>query len=252
MVPVRLDSLLILLLIAIALRCNSQHAESHLVLINVDSLDRGGIATLIHIINEFEPKTIAIDLQFVNNSEYTKDWSLFNELSKCKKLVMSSLIGNYTGEDIEYKRFVEESQPQFLINAKTGFTNIIPEQDEFSTLRRFSTKEQINTKIEYHFAIRVAMEYDSIKAINFVRNNPKVVYVDFKNGQRNFKRLTSEDVISRRINPDEIKNKIIMIGFLGPGQEDKFYTPLNKDTGEPDMYGLEYLAYIVAQVLESY
>jgi CHASE2 domain-containing sensor protein len=42
-----------------------------------------------------------------------------------------------------------------------------------------------------------------------------------------------------------------MIGFLGPGDQDKFITPLNTNPNEPDMYGLEYLANIVAQVLED-
>lgn len=41
-----------------------------------------------------------------------------------------------------------------------------------------------------------------------------------------------------------------MISFLGPGDEDKFYTPLNTNPGEPEMYDLECLANIVAQVLE--
>ena len=41
-----------------------------------------------------------------------------------------------------------------------------------------------------------------------------------------------------------------MLSFLGPGNEDKFFTPLNTDNKNPDMYGIEYLANIVAQVLE--
>ncbi|MBL7858547.1 MAG: CHASE2 domain-containing protein [Cyclobacteriaceae bacterium] len=231
--------------------CNSQNAERDIILINVDTLDRIGIANLVKVINKQEPKVIAIDLQFVHSTEYSKDWLLFNELSKCKSLVMSSLIGDYTGEEIEYKRFVEESQPQFLTNAKTGFTNTVTERDGFETLRRFSTKELVDGQIEYHFAIRIVMEYDSTKAMNFVRQSPKIVFVDYKGGQRKFKTLLSTEVLNRKRSLGEIKGKIVMLGFLGPGNEDKFYTPLNKDSKEPDMYGLEYLAHILAQVLES-
>jgi CHASE2 domain-containing sensor protein len=240
-----------LFFISIVLSCNSQHAEQNIVVINTDTLDRAGIANLIGIINLFNPKVIAIDIQFVNSTESSKDWLLFHGLNKCKSLVMASMIGKYTGEETEYRGFVEESEPQFLTNAKTGFVNSILERDGFETLKRFSTHEKVNGSIEYHFGVRTAMAFDSLKAIHFVESNPRVIDVDYRYGKRRFKSFSSSDVLSKRLSHEDIEGKIVMLGFLGPGDEDKFFTPLNTNSNEPDMYGLEYLANIVAQVLNA-
>jgi CHASE2 domain-containing sensor protein len=57
--------------------------------------------------------------------------------------------------------------------------------------------------------------------------------------------------LNGNITKKDIEGKIVMFGFLGPGNEDKFFSPLNTNPNEPDMYGLEYLANVVAQVLEN-
>jgi CHASE2 domain-containing sensor protein len=239
--------------VMVVLSCNSQeisYSTDEIILINTDNLDREGIAKEIAIINSLNPKVVAIDLFFVGSTKYSKDWSLFKELSECKSLVMASMIGDYTGTDSQYKRFVEESEPQFLINAKTGFTNAILENDEYETLKRFSIKEIVSGEIEYHFSILTVMLYDSLKAINFVKSNHRIVEVDYKDGQRKFKKFSANEVLNNEVKLADIEGKIVMMGFLGPGNDDKFNTPLNKNPEEPDMYGLEYLANIVAQVLE--
>ncbi len=241
------------LFITACLSCNSQEIERDIVLINVDTLDRTGIADEITIINSFSPKVIAIDLQFSYDTKYDQDTRLIQALDYVKNLVMISKIENYNGFDTEYRRFTLGSLPDYTTNAKIGFGNTILEKDELQTLRRFSTHEKVNGEIVYHFAIRTAMVFDSTIAMNFVKRNSKIIDVDYLNGARKFNIFSSSEVLNRRISKKDIEGKIVMIGFLGPGNEDKFFTPLNRKIRpyETDMYGLEYLANIVAQVLES-
>jgi CHASE2 domain-containing sensor protein len=96
------------------------------------------------------------------------------------------------------------------------------------------------------------MKFDSASTSRFLKNTPRIVDVNYDE-DRKFKKFTSNDVLAGKVRPEQVQGKIVLFGMLGPGDEDKFFTPLNgakKDRGEPDMYGVEYLARIVAQVLE--
>lgn len=163
---------------------------------------------------------------------------------------MASLMGDFDEITNDYNTFVNESEPQFLEGAKTGFINTVLENDELNTLKRFFVSGVVTGKKEYHFSVQIAMLYDSIKTMEFIQQNNNIVDVDYKYGNRKFKKISPREVLSEKITKEDIEGKIVIMGFLGPGNEDKFYTPLNKNPNEPDMYGVEYLANIVAQILE--
>jgi len=243
--------IILFLILVQSLTCFSQNEESNIVLINVENLDRAGIAKEISIINSLKPKVISIDLQFTG-SHGENDLTLINVLESCESLVMSSVIQSFGNNDtlIHLGGGIEF----FPNHSKKGFINTILENDDIQTLRCFQIQQYNNfgKRVEYHFSVRTAMSVDSIKAINFVKRNPKIISIDYKQGQRKFKTFNSAQVFNGKITRNDIEDKIILVGFLGPGDEDKFYTPLNKRIKpyKPDMYGLEVLANIVAQVLE--
>lgn len=245
-------AILFLLFVSTTLSCSSQTDESNIVLINVGTLDRAGIADEIAMINSLNPNVIAIDLQFSNRTEYQNDLRLISELVKCKNLIMVSSIKDYKGGDVEYKKFAYGSLPEFTIMAKTGFSNTILEVDEFQTLKRFSTHEKMNGSIEYHFGVRTAMEFDSTKAMEFVKRNPRVIDIDYQGGRRKFKVFSASEVLNKKVTKKDIEGKIILVGYVGPTDEDKFFSPFNKRAKpyKPDVYGLEYYAYVIAQVLK--
>ncbi|MFZ6008715.1 MAG: CHASE2 domain-containing protein [Bacteroidota bacterium] len=240
-----------LLLLTTVVSCKSQIFEPKIILVNVQGTDRAGYAKVIDKIDSLRPRVVSIDLQFSEYTEYEKDTRLFQALDNCDNLVMISVIEDYTGEAEEYVRFTYGSQPIFLMNAVTGFGNTILEQDELLTLKRFSTFEKVSGSVEYHFSIRTAMKFDSLKTIEFVNNNPRIIDIDYAGGNREFKKLKWTDFAGGKVLEDDIAGKIVMIGFLGPGDIDKFFTPLNTKKERPDMYGIECLANIVAQVLED-
>ena len=229
--------------------CKAQDITQNIVLVNVDSLEREGIANVISEVNERNPRVIAIDLRFVE-SKGANDLILINALDRCKKLVMSSVINNFGNGAMIISNM---SSSQFMpSHARTGFVNVVQEKDEFNTVEKFLVlQKDFNGKTEYHFSVRTAMIYDSLKSMQFVTSHSAITKIDFKGG-RKFKVISSKEILSTDISDNDIKDKIIIIGFLGPGIEDKFYTPLNskRAPNEPDMYGAEYLANIVAQVLE--
>ncbi|MBS1977537.1 MAG: CHASE2 domain-containing protein [Bacteroidetes bacterium] len=164
---------------------------------------------------------------------------------------MSWLLKSIQQEKIKFPIALLSSLKFFPSHAKTGFVSEKGENGWPQT-KRFNTyqKEAFTDQIEYHFSVSTAMCYDSIRAARFVENQPKEVNIDYRNGRR-FAKFSAREVLRGRVSKEDIEGKIVMFGFLGPGDIDKFFTSLNSDPGHPDMYGVEILANIVAQVLEG-
>jgi CHASE2 domain-containing sensor protein len=232
------------------LSCRFNGLEGNIVLVGVDTLNRQGIAEMISKINAGSPAVVAVDLNFVGHTEYSRDHALVFALSDCKKLVMATIIYDFNENKQEFARFIDQSEPEFLVNAKTGFINAILDSD--STLQRFVSHANVSEKKEYHFAIQTAMMFDSLKTVKYLSDHGRIENLNLKDGRRNFKVLTSDVILSNQFKPQELKDKIVMLGYLGPLQEDIFFSPISKTANpdKPDMYGLEYLAHIVVQVLE--
>jgi len=235
--------------------CYSRNNDKLIVMINVESASRIEIAKAIKILDSFKPRVISIDLQFSLNTDYNSDSALVDVLWNTKNLVMASVIensnGEYLGTDVEYA-FTYGSLPEFIpFKSKTGFINILPEKDEFQTLKKFSVYEKVEGKTEYNFAIQTAMVFDDIKTIDFIRVNSKIVDVIYKDNSSKTVKISIYDLINNKIPKEYIANKIILLGYLGPANKDKYFTPMNRQNPpkSPDMYGLEYLVHIILQVI---
>jgi len=163
---------------------------------------------------------------------------------------MSGIITGYSAEESEYKYFSEVSASEFLVNAKIGFINAILEKDEVGTLKRISTYVRFKGKVLFHFSVQTAMVFDSVKAQRFVSMNTRVMEPVVTHNL-DFKRLSIEELFEGGIASKDIEGKIVMFGFLGPGNDDKFFSSLNSRVEPlvPDMYGLEFLAQIVEQII---
>jgi CHASE2 domain-containing sensor protein len=225
----------------IAASCRSQEMDRQIVLVDVGNLTRTEIANQISIINSLKPRVIALDVQFKKRFHDEGDKKLFEALKNCKSLVMTSSINNLGGGV-----FVTSGSIWEFANLQTrqGFINTILEDN---LLRKFLVWEDTdigNQNKQFHFSVSIAMEYDSLKASHFVHNNPKVVSINFSGGNRRFVKISTNDVLFEKLSKRDIEGKIVIFGYLGPTEEDRFNTPVGK------MYGVEYLAYVVAQILE--
>lgn len=241
-----------LTLLLVLLSCGPSDLSTDIVIVDVGELDREGIAREIEMIRASEPSVIAIDLQFVERKEHRKDSILASVLRGCKKLVMVSVIEDFTNDKAQYDSL---SLPlsDFIVNARIGYANTILEKDDLGTLKKFSVKEVVNGRTEFSFAVQTALAFDSLKTVAFIQSNDRVVNVDFRKDKEIFKVITRYDVLNGNFDQKMIKGKIVLFGYLGGLYEDKFYTPLNSGRKplEPDMYGVEYHANVIAQVLRA-
>lgn len=232
-------------------------AEEDIVLVNIGSLSRGEIATMVNIVNAYNPKVIGIDTFFKNPKEDTLgDLMLSEAFAQVKNLVLVSklmkLNENNTFDSLGL------SHPMFSWNAKSAFANFITgasTQEDLKSCRTFTPKEVVNGEYEYALSVKLAMEMDSVKAQKFLDRNNEIEVINYKGNVidygatkfgTTFFALDIPDVMYENFTPDLIEGKCIIFCYLGEylgdqaALEDKYFTPLNvKYVGKAhaDMFG---------------
>lgn len=180
---------------------------------------------------------------------------------------------------------MEYSDPMFQDFAASGFANLptanyAEYQEDVKICRAFVPKMQINGKEQFAFSVRIAMLYDSARTLDLFKRNKEEELVNFRgNVEREDVRIASlkskqlsttrfkntfyvldvDQVLNGEFDPEAVRDKIVLMGFLGtyfgdPAWNDKFYTPLNKKVAgraNPDMFGVVVHANIISMILNG-
>lgn len=235
------------------LGCATKPKDAPIILINIEQVigDKKNLAKGISILNSFNPKVMGIDFLL---SEEKNEAEFISVLEDCENLVMGTEIDGYEERLEEYSKFSSTILSPILETGKcTGFRSLIEEEDAFFTVKRFSSWEKVNRKVEYQFGVRTAMLFDSTKVSNFVKKHSKINEIDFHDGKK-FKTFELGDLINGKVKKADVEGKIVLLGFLGPGFTDRFYSgAIRRGNGSfvPDMYLAEFHAHIIMQALSE-
>jgi CHASE2 domain-containing sensor protein len=233
--------------------------DTNIVIVNIGTLNRAGIARELEIINSYEPKVIGIDTFFKLRKNDTLDIPLITALSKVKNLVLAEKIVYNKRKQIFDS--VITSHPDFTQFAVGGYANLPVDANDYMTVRDISPKEPVNGVLKYFFPLQIVKFFDSVKAKKLIDRDNKNEIVDFARNIDKYLVLDVKDVFKKRDSLDFIRGKIVLVGYLGPNirtivSEDNFYTPLNRlflGKSFPDMYGLIIHANVISMILnESY
>lgn len=272
--------------------------DSRIVLVNI-APDRRLMAQQIQIISQYNPNVIGIDSFFnCEGGLYNPDdcpqlldtlgnLLLSNAIQEAGNVVLVSRLLQ-TDSLVDAKVYdvfdsMEYSDPIFSDHAQNAFANLVSGatyQEDVKICKSFVPKVMVNGKEELAFAVRLMMNYDSVKAKRFLaRNN----YEEIINYSGNFdiqdikiKSLRKaadstsafrsiafaidwNDILEHNFDSSMFKNSIVMMGFLGnyfgdPSWSDRWFTPLNTKVAgraNPDMFGLVIHANIVAMILDE-
>jgi CHASE2 domain-containing sensor protein len=140
-----------------------------------------------------------------------------------------------------------------------GYANYIINDDNFRTVRVFTPRQSVRDIYQNCFAVAVAHIYspDAVKSLLKRRNEIEII--NFKRNINKYIHIDISDIINRSFDFSIIKNKIVLIGYMGPDvnsptTEDIFFTPLNSQfvgKTHPDMYGVVVWANIISMILEG-
>lgn len=238
------------------LHTGQQNLDTNIILVNIGQLNRAEIARQLERIREQKPKVIGFDgfFQILRDSE--TDEFLNHELSKEHNLVMASYLHS---ENIKTGLFdsIELSNPYFN-SGLTGFVNLGGANPETSTVRKFSSKEIFNHDTLYSLTAKLAMIYDPDAFSRLIKRDKKREIIKYRGNIEAFGRFDAYEVLDSLTDLSIIKNKIVLMGYMGPSfsshndLEDIYFTPLNKELNgrsHPDMYGVVIHANILSMIL---
>jgi len=247
-------------------------AEEDIVLVNIGLEPRAGIATMLQIINAYNPKVIGVDTFFSIPKDSLGDALLEEALAQIENLVLVTKLELYNEETEQFDSLLH-SLPRFSRHADAeAFANLITgaqQQDQLKTCRTFTPKEIAKGEYQVAFGVKLAEYLSQKKVDKFINRNNDIETINFRGnvldyGATNFGNkyfaLDVDDVYSENFLPDIIEDKIIIFCFLGNyigdqlSTEDKFITPLNKvyaGRTKPDMFGGVIHANIVSMILNE-
>jgi CHASE2 domain-containing sensor protein len=111
------------------------------------------------------------------------------------------------------------------------------------------------------FTTAVIKMFDPVKGAALSKRKQQKTEIRYFGDQQNFNYLEFEEVMSPTFNIDSLKDKIVLLGYMGlpnnsPNRldEDRLFTPLNKQLSGrslPDMYGTVVIANILRMELDN-
>ncbi len=239
-------------------------ADTNVVLVNIGTLPRAGIAEEINIISKYDPKVIGLDCFFEDLKDPFGDSLLKAAIQNAGPVVMASRLHGCS----EAKGGCDSlggSLPYFTEGIDLGYANLIStatSQEKFKTNRTFAAKVRLNGERVEAFGVKLARYANSLNVQLLLNRKYPYEVVNFRGygglGGRFFS-LDVMDVFTENFDPGLIKDKIVIFGFMGQdfsdkSWEDKYFTPLNPDYAgrtNPDMFGVTIHANIIAMILNK-
>lgn len=232
--------------------------DTHIVLVNIGTLDRSGIAEQIKALNKFKPKIIGIDVFFRERRDFRSDIELMLALQEVENLV---LVSDLLDPDSASNCFqgMSSSNVIFTGNASLGFAEMKTTAEGYKTVREFVPFSCVKDSATAAFSVVVAGKFDSASVDLLKRRHNEREVINWKGNYRNFYQLDVKDILNPESDLSFIKDKIVLMGFMGehqlgePSLEDTFFTPLNPipaGRSYPDMYGVTLHANIISMILE--
>lgn len=231
--------------------------DSNIVIINNGHLNRAEIANLVNIVNYHEPKVIGIDAMFRKPKGDELDIPLAEAFSEVENLVLVCGLAK-PNQDDSFDT-VQYSLPMFNQYADNGYANLYIPSDDFRTVRLAQANQFVKGKEILSFPVKVASFYDSDKTYKFLQRDNDFEVINYK---RNIDKYITYDYSELERDPeafDILKDKIVLIGYLGPNLEDPvtediFFTPMNENyvgKTQADMYGIVIHANTISMILEQ-
>ena len=118
--------------------------------------------------------------------------------------------------------------------------------------------KKIDEKIHESFALKIAKLWKPNLEISYSEN--KSLFIEYSRTLNSFLIINGADLIKLPITEfdlDNLKEKIFLVGYVGPNDEDMYRTPLRflaKDTmaqNQPDTYGLVIIANQIRTLLDK-
>ena len=229
---------------------DNKQINQQLVLVNVQHLDRGELATLIEKVQEQGPKVIGVDVIFKDDREALSDERLWNALQP------ENVVAAYA---IQNREFVKNDPKLGVFRHKLGYANF--NFDTYNAvIRNFQAKKVFDGFEFQSFGLRVSQLYLGRKTkLDWDGIQDRSTPINYSGGREHYFSFSSEEILQRDSVPI-LKDKIVLLGYLGTPMgnpfdiEDRHFTPLNQEfvgKSAPDTFGIVVHANIIEMLIND-
>jgi hypothetical protein len=214
--------------------------DPDIVLINLEEGDRSFIGNLLLKIDSCNPTLIAIDGWFENEKHSTQDSVLMHAL----KNIQNDILG-YSFDSTDKPVY---SHPKFMsLVSGNGSLETLYDKEMAVAFIPLETSEN---KVYEHFTLEIIKHWKPNFKHSFEAN--QIIPINYSRTLNQYVHFNGSQL--KAGNCKELKNKIVLIGYLGASDEDKHFTPIRYvrkyDAGEPDTYGLVIIANELRTIIE--
>ena len=224
--------------------------NSEIVLVNIGNLDRGGIAATLNGLQQAEPAVIGVDVMFYGRKDTLSDLFLREELSRPNVVATCILHAE------EYPPTILTSNG-FFGDLNYAYANLVAGDSLNSTIREIMPFYDDGEYYAEAFTSKILEMYDSSAFSELERRGNEIEIINYYGTYKQFVDYEGEQIIFGEFDPASVKDKIVLLGYMGnyvgdaSNLEDFKYTPLNHEVvgkSIPDMHGLT----IHANILTMY
>ncbi len=219
---------------------NPVRFDPKIVIVNVGTIDRAGIAAVIQATNAMQPAVIGVDLTFAGAKDPAQDSMLAASISGKTNIVMCTERGGHGKESDGY--FAGYAMHKGYGNFYGEPANMVRYFRPFHEKDTSFTAAILNIADPGAFA-RLYKRNHHEQAINYTRRDTEYLVIDYR------------ALLNGLVDEQAIKGKIVLVGLYDRNPyniEDKHLTPMNHTfIGRtlPDMHGVMIHANILSMML---
>jgi len=219
----------------------TDEVDPDIVLVNIEEGDRAFIGKLLLTIDSCKPKLIVVDAWFVEEKDNYQDSVLIAALQLVNNDILGYTLdskGNPLKSHSKFRDYVSAEGLAVLDNINGISSHITPVRI-------------IDTKKHELLPLTIVKKWKPDFVDNF--NNGETVPIIFTRTIDQFVHFNGSHLITGD-NLEDLRDKIVLLGYLGPTNEDKHFTPIrqvmNYNDDEPDTYGVVIVANEILTILE--
>jgi CHASE2 domain-containing sensor protein len=222
------------------------------ILVNIDTLNRGDIATVIEKIEKGKPKVMGVDIIFDEQKDSVQDAKLKKTLNSYDNLVLP-----YSGSPSDIRVAESKTHDYFGVNSYS-YANVYgggTQDPQFTTIRFYYP---VSNNVPA-FSTAIMQKFDSVRAAKLLSFKGNKAEIKYYGNLDHFPSYSYMEVLDPALNLDKFKNKIVLLGYWDNSTtpktlEDRYFTPMNpKISGRshPDMYGIVIQANILRMAIDG-
>lgn len=228
--------------------------DERIVLVNIGTLDRRGLAQEIQAISQYKPRVIGIDILFccegglrdTVNCPALKDvmgnMMLSNAIQEAGNVVLGSKLlqtDSMAQFDSNIPDSLEISDPIFSDYSHQGFVTLPTDatyQEDVKICNSIFPRMSVRGKEQLAFSVQIANQYDSVKVTKFLARNNEEELINFRgnievlqlriNSLKNDETSTTEfgtmfytvdvdEILSGQVLGELFRDRIVIMGYLG-------------------------------------